>query len=187
VVLTAPEVLIAFRAVCALAIFALACFGARGGVLAAVLIAGFVSDILDGMVARRLGAVTPVLRHADTRVDTVFYVAGAVALRIAVPGVFDDAWLPLAALVAVHVSRSTFELAKFGRLSSYHMWSSKLLGVLLVTAMTRVLVTGQPSAFVPVAMWLAVANELEGFTASLVLPAWRADVPSAVHAFRLAR
>lgn len=183
-VLSPPEVLIAFRAFCAPAIFVAACFGLPGRLLAGVLLAAFLSDVFDGIIARRLGCATSALRHADTLVDTLFYVAAAVALRVAVPDVFDGAALPLALLIAVHVSRATFELAKYGRVSSYHMWSSKALGMLIVTAMTTVFVTATASALVPAALWLGVLNELEGFAASVILPVWTADVPSLVHARR---
>lgn len=185
--LSAPEVLIAFRAACAPAVFVLACFGFRGRVLAAVLLAAFLSDVFDGIVARRMGRATDGLRHADTLADTAFYVAAAAALWVAVPTVFEDAGLPLALVIAIHVSRKTFELAKFGRIASYHMWSSKALGVLLVIAMTTVFLTERPSALVLVTLWFSAANELEGFFASALLPVWTADVPSALHALRLAR
>jgi CDP-diacylglycerol--glycerol-3-phosphate 3-phosphatidyltransferase len=187
VVLSAPEVLIAFRAACAPAIFVLACFRFPGPLLAGILLAAFVSDVFDGVVARRLGIATPGLRQADTLVDTGFYAAAAVALWVAVPAAFDAAGLPLALIIAIHVSRTTFELTKYGRIASYHMWSSKALGVLLVTAMTTVFLTGRPSVLVLVALWFAVANELEGFFASAILPTWTADVPSAMRAYRLAR
>jgi phosphatidylglycerophosphate synthase len=187
VVLSAPEVLIAFRAACAPAIFVLACFGFPGSVLAGVLLAAFVSDVFDGVVARRMGLVTAGLRHADTVVDTVFYVTAAVALWVAVPGVFDRAGLPLALLIVIHVSRTTFELTKYGRIASYHMWSSKALGVLVVTAMTTVFLTAHPSAILTLTLWAGILNELEGFTASVILPTWTADVASAVHAHRLTR
>jgi CDP-diacylglycerol--glycerol-3-phosphate 3-phosphatidyltransferase len=187
VVLSAPEVLIAFRAACAPALFVLACFGFPGRLLAAILFAGFLSDVADGIIARRLGIATAGLRHADTLADTVFYIAAAVALRVAVPDVFAGAGVPLVLLIAIHVSRTTFELAKYGRIASYHMWSSKALGILLLTTMTTVFVGGRPNALVAVTLWLAIANELEGFLASALLPAWTTDVPSAVHAHRLRR
>ena len=182
--LSPPEVLIAFRAVCAPAIFVLACYGFPAPVLAGILVAAFVSDVFDGVIARRLGCATAALRHADTLVDTLFYIAAAIALRLSVPDVFDGTEVPLVLLIAIHVSRATFELAKYGRVSSYHMWSSKALGVLLVIAMTTVLLTGRPNALVTLTLWVAIANELEGFAASVTLRRWKADVPSLVHAWR---
>jgi CDP-diacylglycerol--glycerol-3-phosphate 3-phosphatidyltransferase len=187
VVLSPPEVLIAFRAFAAPAIFVLACFEYPGPVLAGVVLAAFASDVLDGIVARRrMGLATPRLRHADTLVDTVFYAAAAVALRIAVPATFAGLALPVSLLVAVHVSRATFELSKFGRLSAYHMWSSKALGIVIVLTMTMVFLTGRPTGLVAIALWMGVINELEGFWTSAILPVWVADVPSVVHALRRA-
>src|SRR5215207_5066801 len=127
--ISAPQLLIAFRAFCAPLLFVLVCYGSPGGVLAAVVVLASVSDILDGAIARRTGTATPGLRHADTVVDTIFFVAAAVALRIAVPQAYRGLWLPLVLLIVVHVSRSTVECVKYGRIAPYHMWSSKLLGL----------------------------------------------------------
>ena len=182
--ISAPQLLILFRAACAPAIFVLACFGWPGRVLAGVLVAGFLSDVFDGVIARRMGTATPTLRYADTLADTAFYIAAAAALAIAVPGAFEASWLPLVALVAIHVSRATFELTKYGRIASYHMWSSKAFGLLLVVALTYGFVTGVPNPLVAWAVWWGIFNELEGFATSAILPAWVPDVPSVLHAYR---
>ena len=181
-VISPPQVLIAFRAACAPAIFVLACFGFGGGILAGILAAAVLSDVLDGFVARRLGMATAAIRYADTVADTIFYVGAGAALAAAVPGAFASAEAALITLVIVHVSRATFELTKYGRIAAYHMWSSKLLGILLSAAFGHGFLTGQAGPLLPIALWFGVANVIEGFAASAVLPAWRADVPSIAHA-----
>src|SRR4029078_9149921 len=148
--------------------FALAVFGFAGPLVAGLLLAGFLSDVFDGVVARRQGVATPMLRYADTLIDTFFYLAAAVAMRVSVPQVFAGVRLVVVALIIIHVSRTTFELTKYGRIASYHMWSSRALGILMVTAMTVVFVTGRPSALVTATLWFAIANELEGFAASAI-------------------
>ena len=108
--------------------------------------------------------------------------AAAVALRVAVPNAYAGLWLPLVTIIVVHVSRSTFELTKYGRVASYHMWSSKALELILVLAFSIAFVTGRPTPLLEVALWLGILNECEGFAASLILPDWRCDVPSVFHA-----
>jgi CDP-diacylglycerol--glycerol-3-phosphate 3-phosphatidyltransferase len=184
--MSAPQILMAFRAACGLVIFALACFEFPRPILAGVLAAGFLSDLIDGRVARRMGLVTPSLRYADTLVDTVFYMAAAGALAVAVPVAFEGTGVLLVALTTIHVSRGTFEMTKYGRIASYHMWSAKALGVVLAAAIGYGFATGRSNLILTGAIWLAVVNELEGFAASAVLPEWRADVPSIVHAMRAA-
>jgi CDP-diacylglycerol--glycerol-3-phosphate 3-phosphatidyltransferase len=180
--MSAPQILMAFRAACAPAMFVLACFGFPGALLAGVLVAGFLSDVFDAPIARRMGLLTPGLRYADTIVDTIFYAAAAAAAMVAVPATFDGAGLVLVALVMIHVSRATFEVTKYGRVASYHMWSAQALGVLLAVAIAWVFVSGRPNVLVTWALWLAIANEVEGFGTSAILPAWRSDVPSFAHA-----
>lgn len=180
--ISAPQLLIAFRAACAPAIFVLACYRFPGFVLGAIVVLACLSDIFDGMVARRTGTATPALRYADTIVDTIFFVAAAASLGIAVPRAYQGHWLPLVTLIVVHVSRSTFELTKYGRIAPYHMWSSKLLGLLLVAALVTAFATGRPTPLLGIALWFGVINELEGFLASLVLRQWRCDVPTIFHA-----
>jgi hypothetical protein len=176
--------LMGFRAICAPAMFVLACFEFPGVLIAAVLAAGFASDLLDALIVRRTRTPNPTLRYADTLVDTLFYAAAAAAMAVAVPGAFAGTGLLLVVLITIHVSRATFELTKYGRVASYHMWSAKALGVLLAVAIGWTLVTGTPHALLTWALWLGIANEVEGFAASAVLPAWRADVPSLLHALR---
>jgi phosphatidylglycerophosphate synthase len=180
-----PPQLMAFRAACAPLILVLAWFGVPGPVLAAVLVAALLSDILDGVIARRLGTATPGLRYSDTIVDTVFYAAAATALRIAAPGAFDGTGLLLTAFVTIHVSRATFEVTKYGRMASYHMWSAKALGLLLAAALTYGFVTARPSIILTCALWVGIGNQLEGFAASALLATWRSDVPSIIHAVRV--
>ena len=180
--ISAPKLLVAFRAACAPAIFVLACYRFPGFLLATVVVASCLSDVLDGAIARRAGTATPALRYADTVVDTIFFVAAAIALRIAVPHAYEGLWLPLVMLIVAHVSRSTFELTKYGRIAAYHMWSSKALGLLLAAALVVAFATGRPTFLLGIGLWFGVANELEGFFASLVLREWHCDVATVFHA-----
>jgi phosphatidylglycerophosphate synthase len=43
------------------------------------LVMAFLSDVFDGVVARRLGVATTALRRMDSAADTTFYVAAAYA------------------------------------------------------------------------------------------------------------
>ena len=180
--LSAPQLLVAFRAGCGPALFVFACYGFNGYLMAATVIAAVISDILDGVVARRTGTATAALRHADTVVDTFFFAAAGIALRVAVPHAYQGLWLPLILLIVIHVSRSTYELTKYGRLAAYHMWSSKALGLVLLAALVTAFVTGRPTWLLAAGLWFGVINEMEGFLASLMLSEWRCDVPSVFHA-----
>lgn len=101
------------------------------------LIAAFLSDVFDGIAARRLNVVTPLLRRLDSMADTLFYVAASFAVWHLYPEAIIDRRIPLVILVILEIARYGFDLAKFGREAGYHMWSSKLWVSRSLPAFTR--------------------------------------------------
>jgi CDP-diacylglycerol--glycerol-3-phosphate 3-phosphatidyltransferase len=88
------------------------------------------------------------------------------------------------ALGALELGRYAFDLAKFGREASYHMWSSKVWGITLFVAFFAVLVFGYAGGLVAIPIYLGIAADLEGLAISVMLSKWQSDVPSIVHALR---
>lgn len=87
-------------------------------------------------------------------------------------------------VVALQVARYAYDLRKFGREASYHMWSSKLWGIALFAGFFSLLALGQPGWPVAAAIWVGAVADLEGLAISAVLR-WTHDVPSFVHAWRV--
>jgi phosphatidylglycerophosphate synthase len=149
------------------------------------LVVAFVSDILDGVIARHLGVATTTLRRLDSSADSIFYLSAAVAAWVLHPAVIRAHAVPLAMLIALELGRYAFDYAKFKREASYHMWSSKAWGVLLFVGFFSLLALGQEGVLISLAIYAGIVADLEGLAISAVLPEWRTDVPSLVHAVRL--
>jgi phosphatidylglycerophosphate synthase len=149
------------------------------------LVMALLSDIFDGVVARRLGIATPNLRRLDSIADSLFYVGALFAAWHLEPQVLLAHRAALALLVALEISRYAFDLLKFGREASYHMWSSKLWGLALFAGFFSLLALGRSGAAVAAAIWLGIVADIEGLAISAVLERWKNDVPSIVHAVRL--
>jgi len=153
--------------------------GVRGsGTFAALLIVvGFLSDIYDGVVARRFGVATAGLRRLDSAADTVFYLAAAFVIwRLHPASVLHYRWLVFAVL-ATQIFNHMFELWKFGKEASYHAYSAKLWGLALFTSMIALLVLGD-DRLLPMALVLGLVSHVENFVISLRLSDWRPDVKS---------
>lgn len=182
-----PAGLVALRAVLGPAIVA-ACLGGwpRYWMLG-MLIAAFLSDIFDGILARRLGVATARLRLADSVVDIFFYLCVAAACLAAYPGVWREHHVGILLVAGLEAGRWGFDLAKYGKIASYHMGSAKLWGILLFVACGEVFLRGAPGALFTAMIAVGVYNEVEGLLASLVLPAWHHDVPTLWHAWALRR
>jgi phosphatidylglycerophosphate synthase len=182
-----PAILVALRAVLGPAIVAACLGGASRYWLLGMLAAAFLSDIFDGVLARRLGVATERLRLADSVVDIFFYLCVAVACLVAYPGVWRQHHVGILLVAGLEAGRCGFDLAKYGRIASYHMGSAKLWGLLLFLASGEVFLRGAPGALFTAMIAVGVYNEIEGLLASLVLPAWHHDVPTLWHAWALRR
>ncbi len=182
-----PLLLTLLRAALAPVVVALALWRPSGLAFGACLAAAFVSDIYDGILARRLGVATPGLRRLDSITDTVFYVAATFALWHLHPTAITGRLGPLAVLLGLEVARYAVDYAKFRREAAYHMWSSKAWGIALFLAFVSVLAFDHDGVLVSAAVWLGIVADLEGLAISAVLPRWQTDVPSVVHAVRLRR
>lgn len=180
-----PLALTALRALLAPVMVLLALAWPSGAAFGACLVAAFLSDVFDGILARRLGIATPGLRRLDSLADSLFYVAALFAAWHLQPQALLEHRVALGVLVLLELARYAFDLRKFGREASYHMWSSKLWGIALFAGFFSLLALGRSGAAVTAAIWLGIVADLEGLAISLVLTRWTNDVPTLVHAWRL--
>jgi CDP-diacylglycerol--glycerol-3-phosphate 3-phosphatidyltransferase len=145
----------------------------------------FLSDVFDGIVARRLNIATAGLRRYDSMADTAFYVAALFAAWYLHADLITRHRASLAILIGLEFVRYGVDWLRFRREAAYHLWLSKLWGVALFTGYFSVLVFGAGGWPVSLAIYVGIFADLEGLAVSFVLSEWRADVPTIVHAFRL--
>jgi phosphatidylglycerophosphate synthase len=180
-----PILLTALRALLAPVVVSLSLFAPLPPAFAICLIAALLSDIFDGVLARRLGIATANLRRLDSVADTVFYAACVFAAWHLYPAAIDRHVESLVALIALEAIRYIADFLKFRREASYHMWSSKLWGIALFVGFFSLLVFGSNGVAVSCAIYVGIAADIEGLVISFVLPRWQADVPTLLHALRL--
>ncbi|HEV3458252.1 MAG TPA: CDP-alcohol phosphatidyltransferase family protein [Thermoanaerobaculia bacterium] len=152
-----------------------------------MLAVAFVSDVLDGVVARRLEVATARLRLADSLTDTFFYLCVAIGCFLAYPEVWRRYKAGVLLIAVLEAGRWIFDLVKFGKVASYHMWSAKLWGITLFLGFGEVLARGAAGLLFAAAVGVGVVTEVEGLMASVLLPTWRHDVASVWHAWTLRR
>jgi CDP-diacylglycerol--glycerol-3-phosphate 3-phosphatidyltransferase len=164
-------------------------FGQRraSGVTVAILIAiGFVSDIYDGVIARRFGVVTEGLRRFDSAADTVFYLAALFcAWRMHESTILDNRWLVAGVVGTLGINHLT-EFIKFRREASYHTWLAKTWAIVLFVALIF-LFAGNNDGLVSWALGFGLLSHAENLAITLTLPAWRHDVPTIFHAIAIRR
>lgn len=151
----------------------------------AALVAAFLSDVFDGIIARRLDVATPAIRRLDSFADTLYYLCTGFAAWHLYPLVITQHLLALVILGFLEVTRYVLDLTKFGREASYHMWSSKVWGIALFAGLFSLLALGSEGIAVAAAIYVGIIADVEGIVISIILTEWKNDVPTFVHAIRL--
>jgi phosphatidylglycerophosphate synthase len=145
----------------------------------------FLSDVFDGIIARRLDVVTEKLREYDGWVDTWFYCWILGSTWLAHQDVIVAFRVPLLIVVSTQLISWGIDWLKYRRLTSYHLYSSKAWGLTLFVAFIALFGFN----YAGFAFWLTIIvgiiSHIEEMAMTLTLPYWIHDVPSIVHALRI--
>jgi phosphatidylglycerophosphate synthase len=182
-----PAAMVCFRAALGPGIVLISLKSRSGLLLAGCIVAALVSDVFDGVLARRWHVDTARLRVGDTIADTIFYSGVLAVIVLRYPAALRGRWLLLAALIAVEVGQHAFAFAKFGRNASYHSILAKCWGLWMAAATIGLLGFGLDNWLLDVTIAWGILCNLEGFAMTLVLPKWRHDILTLGHALRMRR
>jgi phosphatidylglycerophosphate synthase len=161
--------------------------GWNGSAMAGLIVTALLSDIFDGVLARRWHCDTAAVRLFDSMADTFFYAGVVVALWVGKPAVWASWRGPVLGLLGIEAVRIAFDLAKFGKPASYHSYLAKTWGLVLAAAIVTVFAAGHATVLLTAAIALGVACNVEGIAMSLMLPVWQNDVKTLAVAWRLRR
>ncbi len=145
------------------------------------------SDIFDGIIARRLGVSTANLRQADSWADVALYVCVAAAAWWVHQDIVLAFRVPLLVVVAAQALWWLVNLVKYGKPASYHTYSAKLWGITLVAATLSLFGFNSGGIALWIAILVGIVHTLEEIVMTLLLPSWQHDVLSLAHALRLRR
>ncbi len=180
-----PWLMAGTRAVLGPAIVIAARAGWSGITLAAIVITALLSDIFDGVLARRWKCDTAAVRLFDSMADIIFYLGCAAALWMRHRALVHALAVPIAAVIALEAVCLALAFIKFGKLPTYHSYLAKTWGLVLAIALVAAFVTDHATGWIAAALALGALSNLEGIAMSLVLPVWTHDVKTLAVAFRL--
>ena len=139
------------------------------------------SDVADGQVARRFGKPTALGAKLDSVADLATWAFLPLCLFWLWPDVITGQAPWLAIAIAAFAAPTIIGLLRFGRLTSYHTYGAKICSWAMAIGALALVAAGNDALFHAAAVVL-VLSAVEEVAITAVLPSWRADVPSLVHA-----
>ena len=179
-----PVLLTSLRLGLAPVLVALACWHPMPAAFVTILVVGLLSDIFDGVIARRLGIATPALRTYDSLTDVAFYAAVLVATWVLHGRALADQIPELALFLATEVACNAVSLVRFGTLPATHSYAAKGLGLVFFTGFALILGWGVVMPTFLVLMLAGVGVNAEILLILLFARTRPVDVKSVFHVNR---
>jgi len=144
---------------------------------------GFISDIADGIVARKMGVSSPKLRRMDSQTDMIFWLSIGFATWHLYPDLLGANSTAIFAILAMEIMCYLISIARFGKETCTHAFLSKMWGVSLIIAFTSLIGFNHAGFPFALAIGLGLISHIDRILITLILPKWTHDIPSAYHAW----
>lgn len=180
-----PISLILFRLLLAPIILSLAYFIGENAKITIVILMylGLISDILDGIIARKQNISSAKLRRMDSQTDMIFWLSIGFSTWILYPKLISDNSTVIWTILGMEIACYVISLIKFKKETCTHAFLSKLWGITLLIAFTSLI--GFNHAGIPFALTIIMGliSHIDRILITLILPKWTHDIPSAYHAY----
>ncbi len=146
---------------------------------------GLVTDIFDGIIARRLNISTESLRRLDSMIDQVFFILVTAATFIHSPHFFYENKFKLLLLGSAEAIAYLICYLKFKKEVATHAILSKVWALILFATLIQIMTTNTSTTLFELCFYVGIVTRLEIILILLILPYWINDVPSLYHAIQL--
>ncbi len=146
---------------------------------------GLLTDIFDGIIARRLNVSTETLRRLDSTIDQVFFISFAIATYIQCPDFFKNNSLQLITLFGFECLAYIVCFIKFRKEIATHSIGAKIWTLLLFATLVQIIFQCQSIILFTICFWVGLLTRIEIIAIILTLKKWTNDVPTVYHALKL--
>lgn len=147
-----------------------------------LLITGLISDIFDGIIARKLNVSTVRLRRLDSAVDQVFWISAMVAAYIVCAPFFKANMVLLILLLSMEGLTYLISYIRFKKEVATHAISSKIWTLTILATLVQIIATCDSSWLFMVCFYAGMITRLEIIAILFTLRNWENNIPSLYHA-----
>jgi len=155
------------------------------GLIVVLLVLGLLSDIFDGIIARKQNTASAKLRRMDSQVDMVFWLSAGFSAWFMWPDIIHSHQMVIYALLGMEVACYLVSILKFGKETCTHAYLSKFWGLTLLAAFADLIYNGNAGVLFFTCLTAGIVSHLDRILITLIIPNWQHDVPSTYHAYRI--
>jgi CDP-diacylglycerol--glycerol-3-phosphate 3-phosphatidyltransferase len=152
-------------------------------ILVLLMFLGLLSDVFDGIIARRLLVSSEKLRRMDSQTDLIFWLCIGWCSWVLNPEIILQNKFSILLIFVMEGLTYLFSIIKFGKETCTHALLSKFWGITLLIAFVSLIGFGQAGIPFYLAIVAGIIGHLDVYLIIYFLPKWVHDVPSCYHAY----
>ncbi len=137
----------------------------------------FLTDLIDGWLARKYKVVSVFGAKLDSMADDLTFLMAAIGIFVFQPAFILHEIFPIAVLLILYVLQVAVALARYGRMSSFHTYLAKFATLLQGTFFILLFfLPAWPVWLFHIAVAITVLDLIEEIILVVILPEWQPDV-----------
>jgi len=147
-----------------------------------LLIIGLISDVFDGIIARRLNVSTVKLRRMDSFVDQIFWLSAVAGAYVICGEFFKSHAMLLVTIIGAEALTYLISYLKFKKEVATHAILSKVWTVIILATLIQIISTCDSTWLFMTCFYVGIVTRMEIIAILLIIRQWENDVPSLYHA-----
>ena len=178
-----PKILLYIRLVFAVIVIILSITGSFGNndLVLLLMYLGVITDVFDGIIARKLEISTTSFRVQDTVIDLLFYLSVLGYIASSNFQMIYDNLILIIIILSLELLMYVISMTRFRKLPSPHAILSKFWGIYIVIEFTLLLLQVEGNHF-SIALCIGIFVHLDRVLIYSILKKWDHDIPSSYHA-----
>lgn len=146
--------------------------------IAALMIIGLLTDVFDGIIARKLNVASEKLRVWDSNVDQFFWLSVLFTVFYLNQNFLFANWMWITLIILLEASCYIISYIKFKKTIATHSYMAKLWTLSLLAFLIDLSLNTDSTYIFWLCIFLGIISRLEIIVIILKLKKWRADVSS---------
>lgn len=154
-------------------------------IIVILLTIGLITDIFDGIIARKLNISTQKLRRLDSTIDQIFFLCVILSSFILCPSFYQKNWMLFSILITLEFITYVVSFVKFRKEIATHSLGAKFWTLILFATLIQIILQCDSSILFAICFWVGIITRVEIISILLILKKWTNDVPTFYHAILL--
>ena len=143
-----------------------------------IIVVALITDIFDGILARKWNTSSERLRKLDSNIDTIFWLLVTASIAVLEWAFFKDNWLAIMLVIFFDALTYVASFIRFKKGIATHSILAKFWTITLLAFYIELILTGQSVWLFWTCIIMGIISRWEILAIILTLKFWTSDVPS---------